>query len=119
MLQGAIVRQQRLLNRTTDLELRDRAVNTLVKLVRAFTGVSDALTRRRRVDTPSVSVGHVSFGEGAQAILGNVTQSQGEAAPGAAAPSPPLPVDAKAVPMPIVENEERGPVPEALVRTEK
>ena len=118
MLQGAIVRQMRWVNRTNDPALRDVAVNTLAKLVRTFTSVSDALTRRRRGDGPSVSVGHMSFGEGAQAILGNVTQSQGEAAPDEAAPSPPLPVDAKAVPMPTVENKERVPVPESRVRTE-
>jgi hypothetical protein len=119
MLQGAIVRQQRLLNRTHDPVLRDVAVNTLAKLVRTFTAVSDALTRRRRGDSPSVSVGHVSFGEGAQAILGNVTQSQGEAAPDEAAPSPPLLVDAKAVPMPSVENKEQVPVPVSRARTEE
>jgi hypothetical protein len=91
MLQGAIVRQERLLNRTTDLELRDRAVNTLAKLVRTFTDVSNALARRRRGDSPSVSVGHMSISDHAQAIVGPVTQSQGEAAPDEAAPSPPLP----------------------------
>jgi hypothetical protein len=90
-LQGAIARRVRLVNRIIDPALRDVAVNTLAKLVRAFTAVSDALTRRGRGGSPSFSVGHVSFGEGSQAILANVTQSQGEAAPDEAAPSAPLP----------------------------
>jgi hypothetical protein len=119
MLQGLIVRQQRLVNRTNDPVVTEIRVNTLAKLIRTFATLSDALTRRRRGDSPSVSVGHVSFGEGAQAILGNVTQSQGEAAPDEAAPSPPLPVDAKAVPMPSVEDKEPVPVPESRARTEK
>ena len=89
MLQGLIVRQQRLVNRTNDPVEMEIRVNTLAKLIRTFATLSDALTRRRRGDSPSVSVGHVSFGEGAQAILGNVTQSQGEAAPDEAAPSLP------------------------------
>ena len=79
MLQGAIVKQVRLVNRTIDPVLRDVAVNTLAKLVRTFTAVSDALTRRRSSRSPSVSVGPVSFGEGSQAIV-NVTHSRGEAA---------------------------------------
>ncbi len=119
MLQGTIARQIRQLNRTHDPASHDVAVNTLAKLIRTFTALSDALTRRRRGDSPSVSVGHVSFSEGAQAILGNVTQSQGEAAPDEAAPSPPLPVDAKAVPMPSVENKEQVPVPVSRARTEE
>jgi hypothetical protein len=119
MLQGLIANQVRVVNRTNDPALRDVAVNTLGKLIRTFTAVSDALTRRRRGDSPSVSVGHVSFGEGAQAILGNVTQSQGQAAPDEAAASPPLLVDAKAVPMPTAENKERVPVPESRAETEK
>lgn len=81
------------------------------KLVRTFVALSEALTRHRNGGGPNVSVGHVSFGEGSQAILGNVTQRQGEAAPDEAAASPPLLVDAKAVPMPSVENKEEIGVP--------
>ena len=119
MLQGTISRQIRELNRTHDPALRDVAVNTLARLVRTFATVSDALSRRRRGDSASVSVGHVSFNEGAQAILGNVTQSQGEAAPDEAAPSLPLAVDAKVVPMPSVEDKEPVPVPESRTGTEE
>jgi hypothetical protein len=119
MLQGTIVRQIRQLNRTHDPALRDVAVNTLAKLVRTFTAVSDALTRRRKGDSLSVSVGHMSISDHGQAIVGNLTRSQGEAAPDEAAPSAPLPVDAKAVPMPTVENEEPVPVPESRAETEE
>jgi hypothetical protein len=119
MVQGAIVKQTRCVNRTHDPALRDVAVNTLAKLVRTFVALSDALTRRRNGGGANVSVGHVSIGEVGQAIVGNVTQSQGEAARDEAAPSPPLPVDAKAVLMPSVENKERVPVPESRAGTEK
>ena len=73
----------------------------------------------RNGGSPSVSVGHMSISDHAQAIVGNMTQIQGEAAPDEAAPSPPLPVDAKAVPMPSLENKEPAPVPESRARTEK
>jgi hypothetical protein len=119
MLQGMIVRLQRLVNRTNDPVALEIQVNTIAKLIRTFTAVSDALTRRRRGDSPSVSVGHVSFGEGAQTIVGNVTQSKGEAAPDEAAPSPPLLVDAKAVPMPSVGNKEGVAVPVSCATTEE
>jgi hypothetical protein len=46
MLQGLIANQVRVVNRTNDPALRDVAVNTLGKLIRTFTAVSDALTRR-------------------------------------------------------------------------
>jgi hypothetical protein len=98
------------------LEIR---VNTLGKLIRTFTALVEALRRRRNGGNPSVSVGHMSISDHAQAIVGNTTQIQGEAAPDEAAPSPPLPVDAKAVPMPSVENKEPVPVPESRARTEK
>jgi hypothetical protein len=61
----------------------------------------------------------MSISDHAQAIVGNVTQIQGEEALDEATPSPPLPVDAKAVQMPSVENKEPVPVPELRARTEK
>jgi len=99
MLQGTIVRQVRLVKDTIDPVVMESRVNTLAKLIRTFTALSDALTRRRNGGSPSVSVGHMSISDHAQAIVGNMTQIQGEAAPDEAAPSPPLPVDAKAVPI--------------------
>ena len=61
----------------------------------------------------------MSIGAVGQAIIGNLTQSQREAVPDEAAPSPPLPVDAKAVPMSTVENEARVPVPESRAEQKK
>jgi hypothetical protein len=119
MLQGLIVKQVRCVNRTNDPALRDVAVNTLGKLIRTFTALVEALRRRRNGGSPSVSVGHMSINDHGQAIVGNLTQSQGEAAPDEAAPSPPLPVGAKAVPMPSVENKEPVPLPESRARPEE
>jgi hypothetical protein len=118
LLQTNIAKQSRRLNRTLQ-GYEDGPVNSLTKLVRTFVTLSEALTRHRNGGGPNVSVGHVSFGEGSQAIVGNVTQRQGEAAPDGAAASPPLLVDANAVPMPTAENKERMAVPEASAETEK
>ena len=119
MLQGLIVRLVRLVNRTADPVVLEIWVNTLAKLIHTFTALVEALRRRRNGGSPSVSVGLMSISDHAQAIVGNTTQIQGEAGPDEAAPSPPLPVDAKAVPMPSVENKEPVPVPESRARTEK
>ena len=118
LLQTNIVKQSRRLNRTVQ-GYEDGPVNSLTKLIRTFVTLSDALTRHRNGGGPNVSVGHVSFGEGSQAIVGTVNQSRSEVAPEETAPSPPLLVDAKAVPMPSVENKEQVPVPVSRAGTEE
>ena len=73
----------------------------------------EALTRGHR----DITVGHVSVSEGGQAIVGSVTQNQRETRHNAVPPQPLL-TDAKAVPMPILEeSSERVPVP--VSRTEQ
>jgi hypothetical protein len=111
MVHVMTVKLARRLHRSIDPASQDGAANSLAKLVRTFAAQMEALTRHRSGGSPSVLVGHVSFREGSQAILGNVTQNQGEAAPEETAPSPPLLVDAKAMPMPSVENKEGIAVP--------
>ncbi len=114
MVHVATVKQVRRLNRSIYPELQDGAANTLAKLVRTFATQIEGLTRHRSGGSASVSVGHLSINQGGQTIVGNVTPSQCEAGSDEATPSPPLLVDAKAVPMPsIEENEERVPVPES------
>ena len=56
---------------------------------------------------------HVPVSEGGQAIVGNVTQAPRVKAPGKTAASRPALTDAKAAPMPIIdENTERSRIPE-------
>ena len=112
MVHVTTVKLARRLHRSIDPASQDGAANSLAKLVRTFAAQMEALTRHRSGGSPSVLVGHVSVSQGGQAIVGNVTQSQDEAGSDEATPSPPLLVDAKAVPMPSVEeNKERVPVP--------
>jgi hypothetical protein len=96
----------------------ERAFN---KLARTFAAQVEALQRYRVASEEKVVVQHVSVSDGGQAIVGNVTQSQREAAaPDNATPSPPLLVDAKVVPMPkIKKNMERVPFPMSRARREK
>jgi len=119
MMQPVIAGSARRLHRAIDAATYSYEANTFAKLVRTFGTLTEAFTRHRSGGGPNVSVGHVSISEGGQAIVGNVMQNQGEAAPDETAPSPPLLVDAKAVPMPSVENKERVPVPESRARTEE
>jgi hypothetical protein len=72
----------------------------------------EALKRYRTGGEQKVTVQHVTVSEGGQAIVGNVTQGQREAAPDKAAASPPLLADAKTAPMPILqESTTQAPVP--------
>jgi hypothetical protein len=96
-----IMRLTRCLTRITPdpvlLDIYGRLVNSLA---RTSVAQYEALTR----GNSSVTVGHVSVNEGGRAIVGSVTQNQGEPATQKTAPSQPLLTDAKEVLMPIVED---------------
>jgi hypothetical protein len=89
---------------------QDSAERAFNKLARTFVSQMEALKRYRSGGEQKVTVQHVTVGEGGQAIVGNVTQGQREAAPNKAASPPPLLADAKAAPMPIISDCEE-PVP--------
>lgn len=120
MVHVASVRLARRFNRSVGIPQEESVGNAFNKLMRTFTAQMEALTRYRTGGGQNVTVGHVSVSEGGQAIVGNVTQGQHEAALDNAAPSQTLLVDAKAVPMPNVEeNKERVPVSASRARKEK
>lgn len=99
-------------NHTLDLEQLEIIGRLLSSLGRTSVALHEALTRGHR----DITVGHVSVREGGQAIVGSVTQNQRETTN--AVPPRPLLTDAKAVPMPILEeSSERVPVP--VSRTEQ
>jgi hypothetical protein len=89
---------------------QDSAERAFNKLARTFVSQMEALKRYRTGGEQKVTVQHVTVGEGGQAIVGNVTQGQREAAPNKAASPPPLLADAKAAPMPII-SDCKEPVP--------
>ena len=89
---------------------QDSAERAFNKLARTFVSQMEALKRYRTGGEQKVMVQHVTVGEGGQAIVGNVTQGQREAAPNKAASPPPLLADAKAAPMPII-SDCKEPVP--------
>ena len=109
-----IVKLARSLNRTIDpvrLDILGRLFNSLA---RTSVAQYQALTQSHT----GVTVGHVSVNQGGQAIVGSVTQNQQEAAAQNAAPPQPLLTDAKAVPMPIIEESDKG-VPVPISRAEE
>ena len=82
------------------------APRTLNKLARKFIDQMEALQRyRSRVDQ-KVTVQNVSVSEGGQAIVGNVTQKAHNDSKAKAATAPAAITDARALPMPIVEQSE-------------
>ena len=92
-----------------DLGSLDAVGRLLSSLARTSVAQYEALNR---LQTGDVNVGHVSVNEGGQAIVGNVTHNQQEPATEATTPPRPLLSDAKAVPMPTIEQcEQRVPVP--------
>jgi hypothetical protein len=106
-----MMRLTRRFNRTLDLEGLEIIGRLLSSLGRTSVAHYEALTRGHR----DVTVGHVSV-SGGKAIVGSVTQNQRETSN--AAPPQPLLTEAKAVPMPILEEgSERVPVP--VPRTEE
>ena len=97
---------------------QDSAERAFNKLARTMTTLIDALKRYRSGGEQKVTVQHVTVGEGGQAIVGNVTQARTE--PGSkktVAVAPALLTDAKAVPMPPIE-ESRTEVPITARRSE-
>jgi hypothetical protein len=116
MVHVASVRLARRFNRSVGIPQEESVGNAFNKLMRTFTTQMEALTRYRTGGGQNVTVGHVSV----KAIVGNVTQGQHEAALDNAAPSQTLLVDAKAVPMPNVEeSKERVPVSASRARRER
>ena len=93
------------------LEHRDSAERTFNKLARTYLSQMEALKRYRTGGEQTVTVQHVNVGEGGQAIVGNVTQGQGNAAP-REAPAQPLALTRdKTMPMPIVESKRGAEIP--------
>jgi hypothetical protein len=84
----------RRLNHVQDIQQLDNAERAFNKLARTFTTQMEALKRYRTGGDQKVTVQQVSVSEGGQAIVGNVTQSARETAPGKAATSPPALSDA-------------------------
>jgi hypothetical protein len=74
--------------RIENLPQQDAAERAINKFARTFAAQMEALKRYRSGGEQKVTVQHVSVGEGGQAIVGNVTQSQRENAP-EKDPSPP------------------------------
>jgi len=92
------------------IEQRDIAERTFNKLARTFVTQMDGLKRNRTGGEQTVTVQQVNVGEGGQAIVGNVTQSQREAPP-AGTTAPPLAVSHdRTAPMPIIESKAEYPV---------
>jgi hypothetical protein len=85
---------------------RDSAERAFNKLMRTYTTQMEALKRYRTGGEQKVTVQHVTVGEGGQAIVGNVTQGQPEAAQQATA-APLAIADAKTVPMQMIDESQR------------
>lgn len=81
---------------------------TLNMLVRTFINQMEVLQRyRSSVEQKVMTVQNVSVSEGGQAIVGNVTQNAHDDSKAKAATTPAAITDARAAPMPIVEQSEQ------------
>jgi len=110
---AAIMRVSRRFTRTSDLQSQDIIGRLLSSLARTSVAQHEALNR-----APTGVTVDVSVNEGGQAIVGSVTHNQQAPAKEKAVPPQPLLADAKAVPMPILEeSDNRVPVP--VSRTEE
>jgi hypothetical protein len=89
---------------------QDSAERAFNKLNRTFATQMEALKRYRTGGEQKVTVQHVSVSEGGQAIVGNVTQTPREIAPGKAATSPPALTEARTAPIAIAGEPERAPM---------
>ena len=96
---------------------QDSAERAFNKLARTFVAQMEALKRYRTGGEQKVTVQHVTVSEGGQAIVGNVTQGQREAATDKPAAQPFL-EDTKLVSMPIID-ENRRRTPNSALRTSK
>jgi hypothetical protein len=107
----AIMTFARRLAHVDNIPQQDSAERAFNKLARTYVAQMEALKRYRTGGEQKVTVQHVTVGEGGQAIVGNVTQGQREAATEKAAASPLLLADAKTAPMPILqESKTQAPV---------
>ena len=108
----ATLKLARHLDQAEILPQQDSAEQALNKLARTFAIQMETLKRYRTGGEQKVTVQHVSVGEGGQAIVGNVTQTQPKDSSKKPAASPLAITDAKASPMPVIdEGKERISVP--------
>ena len=91
-----------------NIQQQDSAGGTLNKLTRTYATQMETLKRYRTGGEQKVTVQHVSVSEGGQAIVGNVTQTPRENAPGQATASLPALTDAKTAPMPPLDERKDG-----------
>jgi hypothetical protein len=102
----------RRLTNVDNIPQQDSAERAYNKLSRTFLAQVEGLKRYRTGGEQKVTVQHVSVSEGGQAIVGNVTQTQQEKSPNKTATSQPALTDARAAPMPMIDDDrERTPVP--------
>ncbi|HXB79622.1 MAG TPA: hypothetical protein VNX23_19820 [Bradyrhizobium sp.] len=92
------------------LQHRDSAERTFNKLARTFSSQMEALKRYRMGGEQTVTVQQVNVSEGGQAIVGNVTQGQKDAAPNQVPPQPLAIAHDDTLPMRIIESKEAVPV---------
>ncbi len=107
----ATMRYARQLQNIETLQQQDSAERTFNKLARTFISQMEALKRYRTGGEQKVTVQHVSVGEGGQAIVGNVTQTESKTRPEQPANATPALPDARQAAMPVIDNAEREPVP--------
>jgi hypothetical protein len=107
---AATMKSSRNLAEADNLDHRDSAERTFNKLARTYVTQMEALKRYRTGGEQTVTVQHVNVGEGGQAIVGNVTQGQGNAAPREAPAQLLALTHDKTMPMPIIESEKRAEV---------
>lgn len=86
------------------IQQQDSAGALLAKLTRTFATQMETLKRYRTGGEQKVTVQHVNVSEGGQAIVGNVTQAPDKNPIRKGDTSPPLLSDAKAAPMPLLEE---------------
>jgi hypothetical protein len=78
-IHNAIIVAARQLNHVENIPQQDSASNMFNKLARTFAMQMDTLKRYRATGTQTIQVQHVTVNEGAQAIVGPVTQHRGGA----------------------------------------
>jgi hypothetical protein len=87
---------------------QDSAERALNKFARTFAAQIEALKRYRTGGEQKITVQHVNVTQGGQAIVGNVTPPEREAAPDKNAPAAPALTDERVIPMPMIgERRER------------
>jgi hypothetical protein len=107
---------RQLTNHIDTILQQDSAERVFNKLTRTFVSQMEALKRYRAGGEQKITVQHVSVSDGGQAIVGNVTHTQGESVPGNGQPTPL--VDAQTAPMRVIDEREGGKEP-TLVRTRR